>query len=150
MCIWEGEVNNMLALEQVTASYGGSRVLFGVDIKAKKGEITCLVGRNGVGKTTTVKSIMGLVNTPSGSITLDGKNIFKMPTYARAKTGIGYVPQGREIFPQLTVRENILLGMEANKKVREIPEHIFEIFPMRHKYLHATVPVPNKSYWVMQ
>ena len=95
MCIWEGEVNDMLALEQVTASYGGSRVLFGVDIKAKKGEVTCLVGRNGVGKTTTVKSIMGLVSTPSGSITLDGKSIFKMPVYARAKSGIGYVPQGK-------------------------------------------------------
>ena len=135
MCIWEGEVNDMLALEQVTASYGGSRVLFGVDIKAKKGEVTCLVGRNGVGKTTTVKSIMGLVSTPSGSITLDGKSIFKMPVYARAKSGIGYVPQGREIFPQLTVRENILLGMEANKKVREIPEHIYEIFPILKEFL---------------
>ena len=135
MCIWEGEVNDMLALEQVTASYGGSRVLFGVDIKAKKGEVTCLVGRNGVGKTTTVKSIMGLVSTPSGSITLDGKSIFQMPVYARAKAGIGYVPQGREIFPQLTVRENILLGMEANKKVREIPEHIYEIFPILKEFL---------------
>ena len=125
----------MLALEQVTASYGGSRVLFGVDIKPTPGAVPCLVGRNGVGKTTTVKSIMGLVSTPSGSITLDGKSIFKMPVYARAKAGIGYVPQGREIFPQLTVRENILLGMEANKKVREIPEHIYEIFPILKEFL---------------
>lgn len=135
MYIWEGVVSDMLTLNQVTASYAGSRVLFDVDIKAEKGEITCLVGRNGVGKTTTVKSIMGLVSTPSGKITLDGKNITKMPTYARAKAGIGYVPQGREIFPQLTVRENILLGMEANKKVRDIPEHIFEIFPILKEFL---------------
>ena len=135
MYIWEEEVNDMLNLQHVTASYSGSKVLFGVDIEAKKGEITCLVGRNGVGKSTTIKSIMGLVSTPTGKITLDGKSIFKMPTYARAKAGIGYVPQGREIFPQLTVRENILLGMEANKRIKEIPEHIFEIFPILEEFL---------------
>lgn len=125
----------MLTLEKVTAAYSGSKVLFGVDIEAKKGEITCLIGRNGVGKTTTIKSIMGLVDTPSGDITLDGKSIFKLPTYARAKAGIGYVPQGRDIFPQLTVKENILLGMEANKNVKEIPEYIFEIFPILKEFL---------------
>lgn len=124
----------MLALEKVTASYNGSKVLFDVDITAKKGEVTCLIGRNGVGKTTTVKAAMGLVDTPSGDILLNKKSIFRKPTYARAKAGIGYVPQGREIFPQLTVKENILLGMEANKKIKEIPEHIFEIFPILKEF----------------
>lgn len=125
----------MLKLENVTAEYSGSQVLFGVNIEAKAGEITCLVGRNGVGKSTTLKSIMGLVSTPSGDITLDGASIFKKPPYARAKAGIGYVPQGREIFPQLTVRENILLGMEANPKIKTIPDHIFETFPILKDFL---------------
>lgn len=125
----------MLKLENVTAEYSGSRVLFGVNIEAKAGEITCLVGRNGVGKSTTLKAIMGLVSTPSGDITVDGKSIFKKPPYARAKAGIGYVPQGREIFPQLTVRENILLGMEANPKIKTIPDHIFETFPILKDFL---------------
>ena len=107
-----------------------------MDLEAKQGEITCLIGRNGVGKTTTVKSIMGLVDTPSGDIKLDGKSIFKMPPYARAKAGIGYVPQGREIFPQLTVLENIELGMEANRKIRDVPEYIFELFPILKEFLN--------------
>lgn len=101
MCIWEGEVNNMLALEQVTASYGGSRVLFGVDIKAKKGEITCLVGRNGVGKTTTVKSIMGLVNTPSGSITWTGKIFLKCPLTQGQKQESAMCPREERYFLSL-------------------------------------------------
>lgn len=125
----------MLKLENVTAEYSGSRVLFGVNIEAKVGEITCLVGRNGVGKSTTLKAIMGLVSTPSGDITVDGASIFKKPPYARAKAGIGYVPQGREIFPQLTVRENILLGMEANPKIKTIPDYIFETFPILKDFL---------------
>lgn len=125
----------MLKLENVTAEYGGSRVLFGVNIEAKVGEITCLVGRNGVGKSTTLKAIMGLVSTPSGDITVDGASIFKKPPYARAKSGIGYVPQGREIFPQLTVRENILLGMEANHKIKTIPDYIFKTFPILKDFL---------------
>ncbi len=125
----------MLELEHVAAAYSGSKVLFNVNIKAEVGEITCLVGRNGVGKSTTMKSIMGLVNTPSGKITLNGKDIIKLPPYARAKAGIGYVPQGRDIFPQLTVKENILLGMEANKNIKEIPESIFETFPILKEFL---------------
>lgn len=125
----------MLKLEELTAAYNGSKVLFGVSLEAKPGEITCLVGRNGVGKSTTLKSIMGLVKTPSGKILLDGKDIFKNPTFARAKAGIGYVPQGREIFPQLTVRENILLGMEANKSVTKIPDMIFDLFPILKEFL---------------
>lgn len=125
----------MLELEHVAAAYSGSKVLFNVNIKAEVGEITCLVGRNGVGKSTTMKSIMGLVNTPSGKITLNGKDIIKLPPYARAKAGIGYVPQGRDIFPQLTVKENIFLGMEANKQIKEIPENIFETFPILKEFL---------------
>lgn len=125
----------MLELEHVTAAYSGSQVLFGVNIKAEAGDVTCLVGRNGVGKSTTLKSIMGLVNTPAGDIKLDGKSVFKMPPYARAKAGIGYVPQGREIFPQLSVRENILLGMEANRKIKTIPDYIFETFPILKEFL---------------
>ncbi len=125
----------MLELEHVAAAYSGSKVLFNVNIKADVGEITCLVGRNGVGKSTTMKSIMGLVNTPSGKIILNGKDIIKLPPYARAKSGIGYVPQGRDIFPQLTVKENILLGMEANKNIKEIPESIFETFPILKEFL---------------
>lgn len=125
----------MLELEHVTAAYNGSQVLFGVNIEAKVGDVTCLVGRNGVGKSTTLKSIMGLVPTPSGDIKLDGQSVFKMPPYARAKAGIGYVPQGREIFPQLSVKENILLGMEANRKIKTIPDYIFETFPILKEFL---------------
>ncbi len=131
-------VSNMLKINNLTAAYSGSKVIFGTSIEAKKGEVTCLIGRNGVGKSTTLKSIMGLVNTPSGDILLDGKSIFKASTYERAKAGIGYVPQGREIFPQLTVKENILLGMEANKSVTSIPDYIFEIFPILKEFLGRT------------
>ncbi len=125
----------MLELEHVTAAYNGSKVLFGVNIRAEIGKITCLIGRNGVGKTTTMKAVMGLVQTPSGDIRLDGESIFKLPPYGRAKAGIGYVPQGREIFPQLSVKENILLGMEANRNVKNIPEFIFETFPILKEFL---------------
>ena len=88
MCIWEGAVNDfmgntMLELESLTAAYSGSKVLFGVDITARKGEITCLIGRNGVGKSTTMKAIMGLVKTPSGDIKVDGKSIFDLHSFLR-------------------------------------------------------------------
>ena len=135
MCTLDVEVSKMLELKNITAAYSGSKVIFGSSLEAKKGEVTCLIGRNGVGKSTTLKSIMGLVNNPSGDIVLDGKSIFKAPTYERAKAGIGYVPQGREIFPQLTVKENILLGMEANRSVNQIPDFIFGIFPILKEFL---------------
>lgn len=101
--------------ESLYATYGEGMVLRHVDLEAPTGRITCLVGRNGAGKTTTMKAIMGLVKTPEGSIQLDGEELIHLPAYERARRGIGYVPQGREIFPQLTVEENILLGLEAAK-----------------------------------
>lgn len=101
-----------------------------------KGEIVCLVGRNGVGKSTTLKSIMGMVKTPEGSILLDGKEIIGKKTYERAALGIGYVPQGREIFPQLTVAENLELGLQVNGGKGEIGEEIFELFPIIKTFMN--------------
>ena len=101
-----------------------------------KGEIVCLVGRNGVGKSTTLKSIMGMVKTPEGSILLDGKEIIGKKTYERAALGIGYVPQGREIFPQLTVAENLELGLQVSGGKGEIGEEIFEFFPIIKTFMN--------------
>ncbi|MCC2164361.1 urea ABC transporter ATP-binding subunit UrtE [Brotaphodocola catenula] len=121
--------------ESLYATYGEGMVLRHVDLEAPTGRITCLVGRNGAGKTTTMKAIMGLVKTPEGSIQLDGEELIHLPAYERARRGIGYVPQGREIFPQLTVEENILLGLEAKKGKGEIPDFIFETFPILKEFL---------------
>ena len=97
----------MLKVENLDSYYGESKVIDNLSLEVKKGTITCLIGRNGVGKSTTLKSIMGLVKTPEGKILLNGKDIIKMKTYDRVKLGIGYVPQGRDIFPQMTVQENL-------------------------------------------
>ena len=124
-----------LEIMGLTATYGEGTVLHGINLVARPGKVTALVGRNGAGKTTTLKALMGLVATPSGEIWLDCTCISGLPAYERARAGIGYVPQGREIFPQLTVRENLQLGMEANPKVTEIPEAIFETFPILREFL---------------
>ena len=97
---------------------------------------TSISGCNGVGKSTTLKSIMGLVKTPQGSIKLAGEEIISKKTYERAALGIGYVPQGRDIFPQLTVQENLELGLEVNKGKGTIGEEIFELFPIIKEFLH--------------
>lgn len=128
-------VIEMLKLNNLHATYGEGMVLRRVDIEALEGKVTCLVGRNGAGKTTTLKGIMGYLNTPKGDIVLDNKSIVKLPTYSRAKSGIGYVPQGREIFPQLTVEENLLLGLEASSHRGKIPDEIFETFPILKEFL---------------
>lgn len=125
----------MLELKELKATYGEGTVLHKVSLTARPGSVTCLVGRNGAGKSTTLRAAMGLIATPAGDIFLDGKSIIKCPSYDRAKAGIGYVPQGREIFPQLTVRENLQLGMEANRKIREIPGELFETFPILKEFL---------------
>lgn len=125
----------MLVLKDLKATYGEGMVLHKVNLEARPGQVTCLVGRNGAGKSTTLRSVMGLIDTPEGDIVLDGKSIIKLPSYDRARAGIGYVPQGREIFPQLTVRENLQLGMEANRSITEIPQELFETFPILKEFL---------------
>lgn len=119
----------MLKLKGLSGYYGESSVIKDLDLHVTEGKVVCLIGRNGVGKSTTLKSIMGLVKTPDGAITLDGQDIIKMPTYDRVKLGIGYVPQGREIFPQMTVQENLELGLKSHGG-GEIPEYIYDLFPI--------------------
>lgn len=126
----------MLEIENLTACYGESNIIPGLTLSVPDKEIVCLVGRNGVGKSTTLKSIMGLVKTPQGSIKLAGEEIISKKTYERAALGIGYVPQGRDIFPQLTVQENLELGLEVNKGKGTIGEEIFELFPIIKEFFH--------------
>ncbi len=121
----------MLSIESLNQYYGQSHTLWDVSLTIQPGICTCLMGRNGVGKTTLLKSIMGLLPTQSGHIVWRGEPIEKQAAYKRAPLGIGYVPQGREIFPLLTVEENLRIGLKARKDgVKEIPEHIFELFPV--------------------
>lgn len=126
----------MLEIKNLSSYYGESRIIPSLTMSVPKGEIVCLVGRNGVGKSTTLKSIMGMVKTPEGSILLDGKEIIGKKAYERAALGIGYVPQGREIFPQLTVAENLELGLQVNGGKGEIGEEIFELFPIIKTFMN--------------
>lgn len=127
----------MLNVQNLYATYGEGMVLRNISLTAAKGRITCLVGRNGAGKSTLMKSIMGLLETPRGSVKQDETELFGLPSYMRARSGIGYVPQGREIFPQLSVRENLLLGLEAGDSgTKGIPEDIFDIFPILNEFLN--------------
>ncbi|MET1250197.1 urea ABC transporter ATP-binding subunit UrtE [Sporolactobacillus sp. STCC-11] len=125
----------MLEIKEVSATYGEGTVLKRVNLKTHDHKITCLIGRNGAGKTTTLKSIMGLINVIHGSIYLEGQSITKKSTFERAQLGIGYVPQGRDIFSKLTVKENLLLGLEAKHGQGTIPDYIFELFPILRDFL---------------
>lgn len=120
----------MLKIRDLDSYYGESQILSGLCLDVPKGEIVGLIGRNGVGKSTTLRSIMGMVKTPRGVIRLDGVDVIRRPTYERAAAGIGYVPQGRDIFPQMTVQENLELGMRAHGKKGKIPDYIYELFPI--------------------
>lgn len=127
----------MLNLKKINQFYGESHTLWDVDIEIAEGTCTCLMGRNGMGKTTLLKSLMGLLPIKSGIIEFDGKNIAGKPAELRARLGIGYVPQGREIFGQLTVEENLLTGLGARRdKIRKIPERIFDLFPVLKDMMH--------------
>lgn len=126
----------MLKIDTLNQAYGGSHILRGLSFEVKTGEVTTLLGRNGVGKTTLLKSLMGLVKTKSGSIIFDGRDITNLPPHERVKAGIGYVPQGREIFPRLTVEENLLMGLATKPGGTKIPERIFEMFPVLKQMMH--------------
>ena len=132
--IWEEEEREMLKIKDVDVYYGESKIITSLSMDVEKGKIVCLIGRNGVGKSTTLKSIMGLVKTPKGSIKLDGEEIMKMPTYNRVRKGVGYVPQGRDIFPQMTVYENLMLGLQARGGKGEFPKYIYELFPVLKRF----------------
>lgn len=121
-----------LELNGVTTSYGQSQILWGVNLKAEKAKVTTVMGRNGVGKTTLLKTIIGLLNTNDGLMDYKGTDLTKVANHKRAKLGLGYVPQGREIIPKLTVYENIKLGLEANpdSKAKIPEEEIYELFPI--------------------
>ena len=123
----------MLEISNLNVYYGESHILRNVDLHVPAGKMVCLIGRNGVGKTTLMKSIIGLLKSRTGQIALDGEIINHKSPDLRARMGIGYVPQGREIIPRLTVEENLLLGLEArgkNTKSSNIPQEIFELFPV--------------------
>lgn len=130
------ESTSLLEMNSVTAGYGQTPVLFDVNMSIKKGDMTCLLGRNGVGKTTLLRSIIGLNKPSKGSITFDAEDITKTPTFKRARYGIAYIPQGREIIPYLSVLDNLKLGMAASRKnLKKIPDEIFEFFPMLKEHL---------------
>ena len=124
----------MLQVSNLNVYYGESHILRSVDLSVPSGQMVCLIGRNGVGKTTLLKTIMGLLKSRTGEILFTGKPISKVATDKRVRMGIGYVPQGREIIPRVTVKENLLLGLEARPQGRkgneEIPEEIFDLFPV--------------------
>jgi urea transport system ATP-binding protein len=121
----------LLTITQLNQFYGGSHILWDVDLSVPTGACTCLMGRNGMGKTTLLKCIMGLLPIASGELTYDGDSLRRIAAERRAGLGIGYVPQGREIFSQLTVEENLRIGLSARRnRLRDVPEMIFELFPV--------------------
>ncbi|RFU45424.1 ABC transporter ATP-binding protein [Paraburkholderia sp. DHOC27] len=121
----------LLDVSGVEAGYGGGRVLNGVSFSVGKGEVLALIGRNGVGKTTLMRTLIGLVNLDAGGITLDGEAIGHRKPYVRAQRGMGYVPQGREIFGALTVAENLQVGAQANRaKAAGMREKVVSYFPV--------------------
>jgi urea transport system ATP-binding protein len=126
----------MLSVEGLNQYYGGSHILRNVAFDARVGEVTVVLGRNGVGKTTLLKSLMGVVPVKTGTITLDGRDTTRAPSYDRVRAGIGYVPQGREIFGRLTVEENLRMGLASKSGGTPIPSELFELFPVLKQMIH--------------
>ena len=119
-----------LAVSGLNQYYGGSHILRELAFDIPAGKVTALLGRNGVGKTTLLKTLMGLVPAASGSVRFDGKDLTRAAPYERVRAGIGYVPQGREIFPRLTVAENLEMGLAARPRGERVPARIFDMFPV--------------------
>jgi urea transport system ATP-binding protein len=119
----------MLAVKGVDVAYGESRILNHLSIAVGDGQVVCVMGRNGVGKTTLLKTIMGLVAPREGAIVFGGREITRLTPYARARLGIGYVPQGRDIFPSLSVRENLMLGARRKRAPQESVDYVLSLFP---------------------
>ena len=126
----------MLKVNNINQYYGGSHILRDVSLEAEVGKVKVILGRNGVGKTTLLKSLMGLVPIKSGSISMGGKDIHKLTPYERARLGLGFVPQGREIFARLTVEENLRMGLAYKPAGTPIPAELFELFPVLQQMLH--------------
>jgi urea transport system ATP-binding protein len=125
----------MLEIHNLNQSYGGSHILRDVSLHVPAGKCTTLLGRNGVGKTTLLRVLMGLLPARSGHIRLDRDDIARLPPYARASLGLGYVPQGRDIFPRLTVQENLEMGLATRKRRDGVPALVFEMFPVLKEML---------------
>jgi urea transport system ATP-binding protein len=125
----------MLNVEGLNQYYGGSHILRGVGFEARLGEVTVILGRNGVGKTTLLKSLMGVVPVKTGTVQLDGQDITRATSYERVRRGIGYVPQGREIFGRLTVEDNLRMGLAIKPGGTPIPSELFELFPVLKQML---------------
>ena len=123
----------MLEVSSINQYYGGSHILRDVSLRASAGQVTVVLGRNGVGKSTLLKSIMGLVPIQSGSITLAGQPIDRAAPFDRVRAGVGYVPQGREIFGRLTVQENLAMGLASKPAGAPLPQQLFEWFPVLHE-----------------
>ena len=126
----------MLKVEGVNQYYGGSHILRKLGFEAQAGEVTVVLGRNGVGKTTLLKSLMGLIPIKTGSIQLDGADMHRLTPYERVRRGVGYVPQGREIFNRLTVGENLQMGLASKPGSSKVPSQLFELFPVLKQMLH--------------
>lgn len=123
----------MLHISELNVYYGESHILRDVDLNINAGEMVCLIGRNGVGKTTLLKTLMGILKPRAGTINYEQENLINKTSDQRARLGLGYVPQGRDIIPRLTVKENLILGLEAlptKRKNATIPEEIFDLFPV--------------------
>ena len=125
----------MLNVEGLNQYYGGSHIIRGVGFEARLGEVTVILGRNGVGKTTLLKSLMGVVPVKTGTVKLDGQDITRATSYERVRRGIGYVPQGREIFGRLTVEDNLRMGQAIKPGGTPIPSELFELFPVLKQML---------------
>ena len=125
----------MLEVSNIQQYYGGSHILRDVSLKTQMGKVTVLLGRNGVGKTTLLKSLMGLIPIRSGSISFAGSDISRATPYERARAGIGYVPQGREIFARLSVEDNLRMGLAYKSASEQIPTELFELFPVLKQML---------------